>query len=51
MPKGRARQGWAHRRLRHARRHAATLPGPVRGLMWAAAAGLLFAHLNALMRR
>jgi drug/metabolite transporter (DMT)-like permease len=26
------------------------LPPPVRGLMWAAAAGVLFAHLNALMR-
>ena len=50
LPTGRARPGWAHRRLRHARRHAATLPAPVRGLMWAAASGLIFAHLNALMR-
>jgi hypothetical protein len=49
-PRERARPNWAHRRLRHARRHAATLPGPVRGLMWAAAAGLVFSHLNALMR-
>ena len=46
----RARPNWAHRRLRRARRHASTLPGPVRGLMWSAAAGLMFAHLNALMR-
>ncbi|HEX7439332.1 MAG TPA: DMT family transporter [Caldimonas sp.] len=42
--------GWARRRLRRLRRHAAALPAPVRGLMWAAAAGLIFAHLNALMR-
>jgi len=50
LPPARARPNWAHRRLRRARRHASTLPGPVRGLMWAAASGLLFAHLNALMR-
>jgi drug/metabolite transporter (DMT)-like permease len=50
LPKDRARPGWAHRRLRHARRHAATLPAPVRGLMWAATAGLVFAVLNSSLR-
>ncbi|MEO7336574.1 MAG: DMT family transporter [Caldimonas sp.] len=38
------------RRLGHLKRRAARLPAPVRGLIWAAASGLVFANLNALMR-
>ncbi len=39
------------RRARLAQRRADRLPATVRGLMWSMAAGLLFALLNALMRR
>jgi drug/metabolite transporter (DMT)-like permease len=46
----RAQPGWAHDRLTRLHRHAATLPATARGLIWAAASGLVFAHLNALMR-
>ncbi|MEP7058099.1 MAG: DMT family transporter [Caldimonas sp.] len=46
----RSRRGWARRRICTMRRDAAALPAPVRGLIWAATSGLVFAHLNALMR-
>jgi len=38
------------RSLHRLQRRAAALPPTVRGLLWAAASGLVFAHLNALMR-
>ena len=40
----------ARRSLHRLQRRAAALPPTVRGLLWAAASGLVFAHLNALMR-
>ena len=42
--------GWPRRHLARLRRHAAGLPPTARGLLWSAAAGLVFSQLNALMR-
>jgi drug/metabolite transporter (DMT)-like permease len=44
-----ARSGW-QRRLALIRHRASRLDPTVRGLLWTSAAGLIFCHLNALMR-
>ena len=47
---GVSRSHRARRSLHRLQRRAAALPPTVRGLLWAGASGLVFAHLNALMR-
>ena len=48
---GSTRARGPRRHITHLRRRAAGLPPAARGLLWAAASGLVFSQLNALMRK